>query len=149
MPPDDRGAESSGIVLPEFREGDDERIQRVKNVAALTAIVLVEVTARRAHALPEQTEVAVKQEARGEAQLTDQQLNIAVRFTFKTDPHAFEVEAVFGLVYALTEAIEKEDADAFARHNALFNAWPYWRELVQNTTVRMGFPPPLVPLLKV
>jgi hypothetical protein len=31
----------------------------------------------------------------------------------------------------------------------LSTAWPYWREFVQNTSARMGFPALIVPLLKI
>jgi hypothetical protein len=33
--------------------------------------------------------------------------------------------------------------------NPISNAWPYWREFVQNMSSRMGFPALTVPLLKI
>lgn len=39
--------------------------------------------------------------------------------------------------------------DEFAKLNGVFNAWPYWREFVQNTLVRMGLPPLALPLYRV
>lgn len=38
--------------------------------------------------------------------------------------------------------------DEFAKVNGVFNAWPYWREFVQNTLVRMGLPPLALPLYR-
>lgn len=39
--------------------------------------------------------------------------------------------------------------DEFAKLNGIYNAWPYWREFVQNTLVRMGLPPLALPLYRV
>lgn len=44
--------------------------------------------------------------------------------------------------------ITKTHVKSFAETNAVFNAWPYFREYVQSTTLRMGLPPLTVPLLK-
>lgn len=46
------------------------------------------------------------------------------------------------------EGIEPAQVESFAETNAVFNAWPYLREYVQSTTLRMGLPPLTVPLLK-
>ena len=60
--------------------------------------------------------------------------------------------AVFELDYTLdsTVGLTADDLRAFARMNAVFNVWPYWRELAHSTTVRMGLANPLlVPVLTV
>lgn len=56
------------------------------------------------------------------------------------------LSAAYDLTYALDEAegLRHEDLQEFARVNAVFNAWPYWRELVDSTTRRMGFTKPLI-----
>lgn len=53
------------------------------------------------------------------------------------------VEASFNLSYQLKnmDNISLDDLSVFARINALHNAWPYWREFVQNMTMRMGIQP--------
>lgn len=53
------------------------------------------------------------------------------------------VTAEFKLAYTLEnrKGINRKDLLEFARINAPFNVWPYWREFVQNTTMRMGIPP--------
>jgi hypothetical protein len=46
---------------------------------------------------------------------------------------------------------EEEDFSLFEylyRITPLSTAWPYWREFVQNTSARMGFPALMVPLLE-
>lgn len=58
------------------------------------------------------------------------------------------VFAVFVLHYEysarkpeLLPLVDVQSVAAFAEFNATFNAWPYWREYLQSTTVRMGLPP--------
>lgn len=53
------------------------------------------------------------------------------------------VEATFTLSYQLKsrDDILTDDLSVFAKINALHNVWPYWREFVQNITMRMGIPP--------
>jgi len=36
----------------------------------------------------------------------------------------------------------------FAEMNGMYNAWPYWREFVQNATVRMGLPSLTIPVFR-
>jgi len=58
--------------------------------------------------------------------------------------------AKFALVYKLNswEKIEYGNLHAFAMTNGVFNAWPYWREFVQSTTVRMSLPPIVLPVFR-
>jgi preprotein translocase subunit SecB len=60
------------------------------------------------------------------------------------------VEARFLLVYKLTsvKGLKKENYEAFAESNGIYNAWPYWREYVQNTVVRMNLPPLTIPVFR-
>lgn len=59
-----------------------------------------------------------------------------------------KLEAVFVLVYSLP--VEAEFADRclkyFAELNGAYNAWPYWRELVQTATGRIGLGGIMVPV---
>jgi preprotein translocase subunit SecB len=60
------------------------------------------------------------------------------------------IEATFAALYEV-ESLDKFTPDqvaAFLPSIALGNVWPYWREFVQSTTVRMGLPPLRVPLLR-
>jgi hypothetical protein len=46
------------------------------------------------------------------------------------------------------EKPSKNTIDSFAKTNALFNTWPYFREFVHTMTSRMDLPKLLVPLFK-
>src|SRR5208282_1041605 len=41
------------------------------------------------------------------------------------------------------------DLRRFATVNGVYNAWPYWRELIQNLSVRMNLPPLTLPLFRI
>ncbi len=60
------------------------------------------------------------------------------------------IHGVFTLVYTLDdfEGIEDRNIAAFASTNGVYNVWPYWREFVQSTTVRMGIPPVVAPVFR-
>ena len=60
------------------------------------------------------------------------------------------IEATFSALYAveLLDEFTTDQVGAFLPSIALGNVWPYWREFVQSTTVRMGLPPLRVPLLQ-
>jgi len=59
------------------------------------------------------------------------------------------IESEFLLTYDtnLPREITDAEADAFGKMNGIHNAWPYWREYVQSTTARLGFPPLTLPLM--
>lgn len=61
------------------------------------------------------------------------------------------IEARFALTYALSskQDLSEENYEAFGQRNAVYNAWPYWREFVQSTTVRMGLPALTLPVYRV
>jgi hypothetical protein len=62
-----------------------------------------------------------------------------------------QMMVAFALVYRLADAQKYSDAvlDEFAQTNAVFNAWPYWREYVQTTSARMNLPPMTLPVFRV
>ena len=61
------------------------------------------------------------------------------------------LEAEYALTYELKLDANKEveALKIFAEVNGPFAAWPYWRELVQTVTGRLGLPGVLVPVFKV
>jgi len=65
-------------------------------------------------------------------------------------PPAIVVTATFELIYRLPRAVAptQVELDTFARTNAIFNVWPYWREFIQNMFTRMTLPPLLLPLYR-
>jgi hypothetical protein len=64
---------------------------------------------------------------------------------------AVTIEAGFELRYKLPSgfATSSDELSYFAKTNGVYNAWPYWRELIQNTLVRMNLPPVVLPLLRI
>jgi hypothetical protein len=62
-----------------------------------------------------------------------------------------EIHARFELTYALSdvEILQEEDPKHFAISNGILHAWPYWREVAQSTTTRMGLTPMTVGTLKI
>lgn len=60
-----------------------------------------------------------------------------------------EVVCRYGLSYDLVAGYDPApDLEAFKDGNAVFHAWPYCRELVQNLTMRMGASVPPLPMLR-
>jgi hypothetical protein len=47
------------------------------------------------------------------------------------------------------EGLKGEDYISFANTSGVFHAWSYWREFVQNMSVRMGLPPVVLPLFRI
>lgn len=74
----------------------------------------------------------------------------AVRPDGAADEWFLRIQAKFELVYDVDSSRGLSDAHygAFAESNGVFNVWPYWREYVQSTTVRMGFPPLTLPVFR-
>ncbi|WP_119313922.1 hypothetical protein [Calidithermus terrae] len=58
------------------------------------------------------------------------------------------IEAEFGLRFTSAQPINQPYFEIFRDVNLPVNTWPYWRELVQAMTARMGWPPITMPLLK-
>jgi preprotein translocase subunit SecB len=60
------------------------------------------------------------------------------------------IEAAFVIIYKAEslEGLRHANFDAFAQSNGLYNAWPYWREFVQNTVARMNLPPLTIPVFR-
>ena len=60
------------------------------------------------------------------------------------------IEADFVLIYKAKSLsrLRKNNFDAFGKTNGIYNAWPYWREYVQNIISRMGLPPLVIPVFR-
>lgn len=58
--------------------------------------------------------------------------------------------AEYSLIYEIPADLFLSDTTAafFARRNAVFNAWPFFRELMHSTAGRMGIPPLLLPVFR-
>lgn len=66
-------------------------------------------------------------------------------------PTTLSLQATFDLLYELpkTKDFSAAALSHFANVNGVYNAWPYWRELVQSITVRMGLPPVVLPVFRI
>jgi hypothetical protein len=131
--------------------GDLERVRRVAALAELLDIVLMHVIAERPDvlAMPSDGRPLLDVTVKTRHDTTDDHLHAWVTFTLSSQPTTIDVRATYRLVYRLSHKPAAADAKAFASVNAVFNAWPYWREVVQNFSARMGLPSPTVPLLKI
>ena len=59
--------------------------------------------------------------------------------------------AIFQLSYRLNRPVKltRPQLKAFSEINAPYNAWPYWRELVQGMIARMGLPRLVAPVFRI
>jgi preprotein translocase subunit SecB len=85
------------------------------------------------------------------------ELAVTVEFKFHVQGKGEEapdeilsLEASYLLTYSLNPAatIEESCFGHFAEVNGPYNAWPYWRELVQSVTGRVGLPGFVVPVFR-
>jgi preprotein translocase subunit SecB len=87
----------------------------------------------------------------------DTVLAVQVHYLLKASPDGTDsspfmnMSVVFQLLYDGEEitSIAPEKRQMFGDINAVHNAWPYFREVVQNMAMRMGLQPLTVPLLKI
>lgn len=90
--------------------------------------------------------------------MVNESLHVAMRFEFVSpspvrDEQGKQVElyARLRLLYDIVKErgpIEESDANVFGRVNGIYNAWPYLREYVRNSLVRLGLPAFELPLLR-
>jgi preprotein translocase subunit SecB len=101
----------------------------------------------------------IEMEVAAQAAMNPQQQKIAVRAKFTLigrypgqtqEPPPLLIVAEFELVYALAtlEGLGEAHFRAFGEINGVYNAWPYWREFVQSTLVRMGLPSLTIPVYR-
>ncbi|GLR64667.1 hypothetical protein [Marinospirillum insulare] len=60
-----------------------------------------------------------------------------------------EIQAVFNALYRTEKQLEKAALEAFSENHVGYHVWPYWREYVQSTCMRLGIKPIRVPLYRV
>lgn len=67
----------------------------------------------------------------------------------QTREERLRIEVLNDLAYGVhsTEGLGKEHLAAFGELNGVYHIWPYWREYVQSTCARMGFPTLTMPVL--
>lgn len=69
---------------------------------------------------------------------------------FEDEAGAYDIVARFRLLYLIEpgDPIASDDINQFANWNAVFNAWPYWREFVSNMLGRANLPQFIVPVMR-
>ncbi len=69
---------------------------------------------------------------------------------FEEEPQPYSIVARFRLTYLVDDDAPPDQADVeqFAHWNAIFNAWPYWREFVSSTINRGQLPRFVVPVMR-
>lgn len=90
-------------------------------------------------------------EQRGECLAAEVRFSLTGVSTDDASKKIVILNAAFELVYNINRevALTKQQLSAFAQVNVLYNAWPYWRELVQDMAARMGLPRLVVPVFRV
>lgn len=96
-------------------------------------------------------ELAISQSHRASYQRTDdapERLTVYLDFDFRatnqqdiaSPPSEMELHATYVLIYSLPadQSFDSSALHQFAWLNGTYNAWPYWRELVQSVTGRVG-----------
>jgi hypothetical protein len=88
----------------------------------------------------------------------EQTLTLAVDFTFRVfregdrdaQKDVASVQCKFEVDYELRPGYQPAppEIEAFHKGNAVFNCWPFFREYVQSSFTRMGFPSPPVAFLR-
>ncbi len=58
------------------------------------------------------------------------------------------IEAGFVAEYRVTAELEQASVDEFARKNASYHVWPYWRELLTAQCARMHLPRLILPAVQ-
>ncbi len=67
----------------------------------------------------------------------------------KKEAPLVEIQAVFNAVYRTEKQLENAALEAFSEDHVGYHVWPYWREYVQSTCMRLGIKPIQVPLYRV
>lgn len=67
-----------------------------------------------------------------------------------TNQACFQIRAIFELSYQIPVGLEysEEEMREFVAGNVAFNAWPFFRELFQSMTTRMGMSAITLPLFR-
>ncbi|HEL7629278.1 TPA: hypothetical protein UL921_001059 [Stenotrophomonas maltophilia] len=70
--------------------------------------------------------------------------------TEPSDSDALVVEAEYGITYSIDRDVDLDAKclEHFAKVNGPYNAWPYWRELVQSISGRVGLTSITVPVFR-
>jgi preprotein translocase subunit SecB len=77
-------------------------------------------------------------------------VNTTLQFSAHTNKprkNIIDITAKFIAIYESKIEFDDEIFDVFSSTNLMLNLWPYYRELFQSMTLRMGLPPYILPPL--
>jgi preprotein translocase subunit SecB len=137
------------LVAPVSRAVEFDDVRLVELVARVLQVPQKPSAGTLALRITSQAKYAELPEGRG--------VEVRARFEVRALPDqenakpVVRVRATFALAYRFTEEarFSQKELSAFAKVNGIYNAWPYWRELVQSTFARMGFPQLVVPVYRI
>jgi hypothetical protein len=104
--------------------------------------------------LPAKLEMSVNVETKADKEqkviLIRPRFTLTAKYDEADGEELLRIEAVFVLRYRIPsfDGLRSKNIEAFGKLNGLYNAWPYWREFVQSTTVRMGLPALTIPVYR-
>ena len=107
---------------------------------------------------PEAVHFRLGRKSRGYRSSDKKKLYVEIRFILEGRPSDKDDDDVILLIEETLRAsyeiprekeFDKEAMNLFAHTNGTFNLWPYWREFVQATSVRMGLPGLTVPSYRI
>ncbi len=131
-----RHAELAGVRLSRVKASGDRPEDAIKDQMAFS----IDVKAKQAEALPNQLIIEVGFRLTGKRKTESGK-----------EKTVLCIESAFEITYQLRPefAPTAEQIAAFKDGNAIFNCWPYCREHVQESLIRMGFPALALPFLRV
>lgn len=139
-------------------------VEGARPIAQIASLLDINQLAGSFEALSPPTDVAGVDIHIDASNLRSEDDTLSISVTFQLAVHAagndpededispcFKVGAQFLLSYEVPDLHEysNEAVEAFGMANAVFNAWPYWREFVQSGATRAGYPPMVVPVLRI
>lgn len=94
--------------------------------------------------------VEVKWRMRASYEKAEEQFNVCHRYNVtisdkETNEAKAKISVAFQVVYSSKIPISDDIFEIFKARNLPLNTWPYFREFIHNTTMRMGWSPLIAP----
>lgn len=102
-------------------------------------------------------DIAQEVEVKSHSDSEESYVIASVTFHFKAfgedadnEDECVKMDATFMLLYKATtlEGLQEENFRQFGELNAIYNAWPYWREFIQAMVGRMELPSLTIPVFR-
>jgi hypothetical protein len=157
---------STQVTAPTHTAADYRLASAVAKHVSLTNVTMTSISAKLQKPFKHVLEAMLKGDVpaaigwRAAHKLSEAATDLSVIVDFRVDFGKEEqrensdvcVICTYTLDYTLDSPPPDDSRDqllaAFAKVNGVYNAWPYLREIVQNTVSRMGLPPPVIPVFR-